>query len=97
MCCRVRKFDYKSVLYLVTYTLQVSKNLPALATLHPAPFQLQSKHPTAMEEPDDDEVIPDTSLPCVWKQPKSRKDSSLPVLQTHSEIHEHSKPVKRED
>jgi len=35
------------------------------------------------------------SLPCAWKQPKSRKDSSLQVSQTRFERHEHTKPIKR--
>ena len=66
--------------------------LHALAGLHPAPFQLQPQHPIAMEEPDNDEVIPVIALLFVWKQPESRKDSSLLVSQTYFERHEHSKP-----
>jgi len=45
-----------------------------------------------MEEPDNDEVIPVIALLFVWKQPESRKDSSLLVSQTYFERHEHSKP-----
>ena len=106
MCCRVSLVT-KYNIYTPVYLLQiyyrksascthVSAVLHALAGLNPAPFQLQPPFPSATDEPDDDEeVVPVTSLPCVWKQPKGRKDSSLLVSQTHFERHEHSKPVKR--
>ena len=36
-----------------------------------------------------------TSLPCQWKGPKTRKDSTLPMSITPFEKHDYRKPVKR--
>ena len=55
----------------------VSAVLHALAALTPASFQLRATLPCANDS-DDEESTPVTSLPCQWKPPKKRKESTLP-------------------
>ena len=51
---------------------------------------------TATSDDDEDEAaVPCTSQPCVWKQPKKRKESNLRLSDASFEKHEYAKPVKR--
>ena len=43
----------------------------------------------------DDEETPVTSLPCQWKAPKKRKQSTLPISEAVFEKHDYAKPMKR--
>ena len=63
---------------------RVSAVLHALTGLNPTSFRLQPNLPTVTSE-DDIEDVPVISLPCQWKPPKRRKESTVPM----------SEPVKR--
>ncbi len=71
----------------------VSALLHALTALTPTSFQLQPNFPTISDN--EDEPTPVTSLPCQWKPPKARKDSTLPIASTSFEKFDYRKPVKR--
>lgn len=53
--------------------------------------------PSNLPELDDNDVLllPCTSKPCVWKEPRSRKESNLCVSDAVFEKHDYSKPVKQ--
>ena len=76
----------------------VSALLHALAALRSTSFQLQPNLPsTSLTETEATETEPTsvTSLPCQWKAPKTKKDSTLQIASTSFEQHEYRKPVKR--
>ena len=70
----------------------VSALLHALNALNTSSFRLQPDLPAA--HADDDET-PVTSLPCQWKAPKKRKDSTLRLSEATFEKHTYAKPAKR--
>ena len=82
----------------------MSAVLHALASLTPTSFHLRLNLPPANF---DDDETPVTSLPCQWKAPKKRKQSTLPmsedIFQKHEyamseaifQKHEYAQPVKR--
>ena len=43
-----------------------------------------------------DDETPITSLPCQWKVPKKRKESTLPIAQVKFEKHAYGKPKTRQ-
>ena len=43
----------------------------------------------------DDEAPPITSLPCQWKTPKTRKESTLKMSEATFQKHEYAKPTKK--
>ena len=67
----------------------VSAVLHALASICPTSFSLK---PTVHSAEDQ---VPVTSLPCQWKPPRKRKQSTLPISQAVFRKHDYSKPVKR--
>lgn len=71
----------------------VSAVLHALCALAPAAFQVQPSI-SATEDCDDD-TVPVTSLPCQWRAPKKRKESTLHIAETIFEKHDYAKPTKR--
>ena len=73
----------------------VSALLHALDKLHPTPFQLNPNIRPLQEDSDTDET-PCTSLPCQWKPPKKRKESSLEMSKAKIQKHDYAKPNKRE-
>ena len=76
----------------------VSALLHALAALSSTSFQLQPNLPSTSStetEATETEPTPVTSLPCQWKAPKAKKDSTLQIASTSFEQHEYRKPVKR--
>ena len=72
----------------------MSAVLRCLASLNPALFQLRPNLPPAHVFGDDD-TTPVTSLPCQWKRPKKRKESTLHVSKATFEKHDYAKPTKR--
>ena len=70
----------------------VSAVLHALTGLNPTSFNLNPRLPPAID--DDDDEMPVT-LPCQWKAPKKRKESTMPLSEATFEKHEYGKPVKR--
>lgn len=74
----------------------VSAVLHALCALAPAAFQVQPNSSNASrDEGGDDENIPVTSLPCQWRAPKKRKESTLAISEARFEKHDYAKPTKR--
>ena len=76
----------------------VSALLHALAALSSTSFQLQPNLPSTSStetESTEAEPTPVTSLPCQWKAPKAKKDSTLQIASTSFEQREYRKPVKR--
>ncbi len=63
----------------------MSALLHALVAMSPAKFHLQPGLPAINEE--DEEALPVTSYPCQWKEPRKRKESTLPMSQAHFEKH----------
>ena len=55
----------------------VSALLHALVSLTSSQFQLRPNESTTLDHLDDETPI--TSLPCQWKPPKKRKESTLPI------------------
>ena len=58
-------------------------------------FDLTPPNPTELDDDNDEPSLPCTSQPCVWKEPRSRKESNLRVSDAVFEKHDYSKPVKR--
>ena len=71
----------------------ISAVLHALTALKPSSFDLSPNLPPA-ECNDDDLEVPVTSLPCQWKPPKKRKESTLQIADAIFEKHDYEKPVK---
>ena len=71
----------------------VSAFLHALAALSTTSFQLQPNLPSISYT--ETEPTPVTSLPCQWKAPKAKKDSTLQIASTSFEQHDYRKRVKR--
>ena len=72
----------------------VSAVLHALAAINPMSFQLRPNFLPADESGDED-LIPVTSLPCQWKRPRIRKESTMPISEATFEKHDFAKPTKR--
>ena len=72
----------------------MSAVLQALTSINSVPFNLTNPnvHPTS--DPDATEV-PVTSLPCKWKAPKKRKQSTMRMSEAVFEKHDYNKPMKR--
>ena len=51
--------------------------------------------PVADFDDDEETSIPITSLPCQWKPPKKRKESTLRLSDATFEKHDYAKPVKK--
>ena len=58
-------------------------------------FDLPPSTQPEISDSDNESSLPCTSRPCVWKQPKSRKESNLQVCDAKFEKHDYSKPVKQ--
>ena len=58
-------------------------------------FDLIPSNPAELDDDNDDPLLPCTSQPCVWKEPRSRKESNLCVSDAVFEKHDYSKPVKQ--
>ena len=72
----------------------VSAVLQALASIKSVPFNLTN--PTVHHTSDLDATeVPVTSLPCVWKAPKKRKQSTMCMSEAVFEKHDYSKPIKK--
>ena len=71
----------------------ISALLHALTALNPTTLQPHPNLPSIRDA--EAECVPVTSLPCKWKAPKAKKDSTLPVASTSFEKHDYQKPVKR--
>lgn len=69
--------------------------LHALTSLNPSSFLSHPNVPITMVNDPDTESVPVTSLPCKWKAPKTKTDSTLLVASTSFEKHDYKKPVKR--
>ena len=73
----------------------VSAALHALSSLKPASFSLQPNLLPASSSEDDAMDTPCTSLPCQWKPPKKRKESTLRLYEASFVKHDYAKPSKR--
>ena len=73
----------------------MSAALHALSSLKPASFSLQPNLLTASSSEDDAMDTPCTSLPCQWKPPKKRKESTLRLYEASFVKHDYAKPSKR--
>ena len=71
----------------------ISALLHALTALNPTTLQLHPNLPSISDA--EAECVPVTSLPCKWKAPKAKKDSTLPVASTSFKKHDYQKLVKR--
>lgn len=58
-------------------------------------FQLYPKESPSALLSADEESQPITSLPCQWKPPRKRKESSLPMFEASFEKHEFNKEKKK--
>ena len=83
-------FDYRNS----ASCTHVSALQHALATLSPASFQLKHKNPP-LNDSDDEDSTPVTSLPCQWRRPRKRKESSLSISKATFEKHDYAKPAKK--
>ena len=73
----------------------MSAALHALSGLKPTSFSLRPNLPPASNANDDAIDTPCTSLPCQWKPPKKRKDSTLCLSEASFVKHDYTKPSKR--
>ena len=73
----------------------VSAALHALSSLKPVSFSLQPNLLPASSSEDDAMDTPCTSLPCQWKPPKKRKESTLRLYEASFVKHDYAKPSKR--
>ena len=71
----------------------MSAVLHALASIHPSSFNLKLNVHLAGDT--DVVQVPVTSLPCQWKPPRKRKQSTMPISEAVFQKHDYSKPVKR--
>ena len=71
----------------------ISALLHALTALNPTTLQPHPNLPSISDA--EAECVPVTSLPCKWKAPKAKKDSTLPVASTSFKKHNYQKLVKR--
>ena len=72
----------------------MSALLHALSALNTSTFKPGVTAATS-DDDEDEAAVPCTSQPCVWKQPKKRKESNLRLSDASFEKHEYAKPVKR--
>ena len=72
----------------------MSALLHALSALYTSTFKPGVTAATS-DDDEDEAAVPCTSQPCVWKQPKKRKESNLRLSDASFEKHEYAKPVKR--
>ena len=70
----------------------VSAVLHALASVNPTSLNLKPNIHSAGVTGDE---VPVTSLPCLWKAPRKRKQSSLPLSEAVFQKHHYTRPVKR--
>lgn len=90
----IPKYSYFFFSSLSASCTHVSALLHALSAL-------DSRHAftppcTAVDDASDEEnLTPCTSLPCRWKAPTKRKESTLPMSEAKFVKHDFSKPVKR--
>ena len=68
----------------------ISALLHALSALNPRVPTIPHISDSAVED-----EIPCTSLPCQWKPPRKRKESTLRISDATFEKHDYAKPVKR--
>ena len=83
-------FDYRKS----ASCTHVSAVLHALTALSPASFQLRPNNPS-VNDSDDEDSTPVTSLPCQWKRPKIRKESTLPISEATFEKHDYANLLRR--
>ena len=57
-------------------------------------FALTPSNPAELNDDNDEPLLPCISQPCVWKEPRSRKESNLCVSDAVFEKHDYFKPVK---
>ena len=67
----------------------ISALLHALNALNPTTLQPHPNLPSISDA--EAECVPVTSLPCKWKAPKAKKDSTLPVASTSFKKHNYQK------
>ena len=89
----INKISYICIFRKSASCTHVSALLHALASMTSPQFQLQPSEPLHIL-PDDDET-PVTSLPCQWKAPKQRKDSTLQIAEATFEKHVYGSTKKR--
>ena len=70
----------------------VSALLHALVLLTSSQFQLRPNESITLDHLDDETPI--TSLPCQWKPPKKRKESTLPIAHIKFEKYTYGKSKK---
>ena len=71
----------------------MSAVLHALASVNPTSFNLKPNiHSAGVTDGDE---VPVTSLPCLWKAPRKRKQSTIPMSEAVFQKHDYTKPVKR--
>ena len=71
----------------------VSAVLHALASINPMSFNLKPNiHSAGVTDGDE---VPVTLLPCLWKAPRKRKQSTIPMSEAVFQKHDYNKPVKR--
>ena len=64
-----------------------------LASVNPTSFNLKPNiHSAGVTDGDE---VPVTSLPCLWKAPRKRKQSTIPMSEAVFQKHDYTKPVKR--
>ena len=73
----------------------VSALLHALTALAAPRFQLQPSEAGQMVADESDDVTPVTSLPCQWKPPRKRKESTMRVGEVTFEKHVYGRQKKR--
>lgn len=73
----------------------VSALLHALVSMTASQFQLHPKESPSTALTTDEESQPVTSLPCQWKPPRKRKESTLPLSEASFEKHEFSKEKRK--
>ena len=67
---------------------------PLLYSIKSVPFILTN--PTVHNSSDlDNTEVPVTSLPCMWKAPKIRKQSTMRMSEAVFEKHDYNKPMKQ--
>ena len=94
---RVYQMKYTPLSFTVycvyIHITHISAVLRALTSLSPMAFRLQPN--LSATDDTDDETLPITSLPCQWKAPKTRKESTLKMSVATFQKHEYVKPAKK--
>ena len=76
-------------------TITLSILLHITSKHHITSKQTFSSNSVASANNNEESSLPCTSLPCIWKEPKARKTSTLRVSDAVFQKHDYAKPVKR--